>query len=657
MGSDVLAQFTSNVDAYSQINLQNINAGNFSSADYIITGDQGTDSTYFLDLGLAGSNYLYTGYGAIGPSDGYLFVAGADQTGPFTGTANLNIGSTNGAVRTWIGAGELANIVTTVGPDGLSVTGNIIPTTSNVYSLGNSTNWWANAWFGSNTIYIGGVPVGVSGNTLTVAGANVVTTAAGAAGSSGDIQINVDGGLGTDSSLRYVDNSGEMTLYADYLNAPGIFTSDIYAGDGTPSNITLTTSYGNATWTFGTDGNLAVPGNMVINGNVNVFGTDTALIQPTNNVPLALISSGPNAGTTTFWVENISDPANSAIAGMYAPLAGTANVGIVTGNNATTVNFWNFDSTGNLTIPGSLLLAGDIGPSTMASPAPSINGFASVNAINFSASGNVTVSGLISAVGNVTGNYFIGNGSLLTGISSGTSSLLANGAAQFTLLSDNTLLSGNVASPQNFKVNDVYTPDVDLRNASGTGSFTQGANLTLRTAGTYNWNFSNDGTLTLPNSTIIKTTSDSALAIGVGAGTGGSSAVSLGSSAGANAQSFDAIAIGGQAGANTQGGAAVAVGASAGNDAQGVGAIAIGSFAGKINQGESAIAIGAAAGETNQGNNSIILNASGATLDNTNPNTFTVKPVRGDSTANLVSGGFKAVYYNPTTGEFAYSTD
>ena len=37
--------------------------------------------------------------------------------------------------------------------------------------------------------------------------------------------------------------------------------------------------------------------------------------------------------------------------------------------------------------------------------------------------GNITTVGLVSAVGNVTGNYIYGNGSQLTGISSGNSSI------------------------------------------------------------------------------------------------------------------------------------------------------------------------------------------------------------------------------------------
>ena len=35
-------------------------------------------------------------------------------------------------------------------------------------------------------------------------------------------------------------------------------------------------------------------------------------------------------------------------------------------------------------------------------------------------SGNILVSGVVSATGNITGNYFVGNGSLLTGIAGGT---------------------------------------------------------------------------------------------------------------------------------------------------------------------------------------------------------------------------------------------
>ena len=55
-------------------------------------------------------------------------------------------------------------------------TGNLIPSANAVYSLGNSTKYWANLWVANNTIYIGGVPLGMTaGNVLTVNGNAVLS--------------------------------------------------------------------------------------------------------------------------------------------------------------------------------------------------------------------------------------------------------------------------------------------------------------------------------------------------------------------------------------------------------------------------------------------------------------------------------------------------
>jgi hypothetical protein len=82
---------------------------------------------------------------------------------------------------------------------------------------------------------------------------------------------------------------------------------------------------------------------------------------------------------------------------------------------------------------------------------------------------------------------------------------------------------------------------------------------------------------------------------------------------------------------------------------QGANAVAIGPSAGSTNQGTGAVAIGASAGYTNQGNNSIILNATGANLDQTTANTFTVAPVRND-VANIG----QVMFYNATSKEITY---
>ena len=139
--------------------------------------------------------------------------------------------------------------------------------------------------------------------------------------------------------------------------------------------------------------------------------------------------------------------------------------------------------------------------------------------------------------------------------------------------------------------------------------------------------------------------------------TQGNQSVAIGQNAG-QTQGSTAVAIGQNAGGAValQGDDAVAIGHAAGENTQGTQSVAIGLYAGQVAQGIQTVAIGAYAGQTNQANNSIILNATSSPLNQTTANTFTVKPVRGDSVGNLIGGGFLAVYYNPTTGEFAYAS-
>lgn len=128
LGSDVMVQLTSNLDSYTQINAQNINPGSFATSDYIITADNGTDSTYYLDLGLGGSGHQDPDFfGDTGSAnDGYLYVTATDQAGPSNGAGNLLIGSTNGVIKLFVGNTAQANVIATVESSGLTInTGNL----------------------------------------------------------------------------------------------------------------------------------------------------------------------------------------------------------------------------------------------------------------------------------------------------------------------------------------------------------------------------------------------------------------------------------------------------------------------------------------------------------------------------------------------------
>ena len=61
----------------------------------------------------------------------------------------------------------------------------------------------------------------------------------------------------------------------------------------------------------------------------------------------------------------------------------------------------------------------------------------------------VYVSGVVSATGNITGNYFIGNGSALTGIATGIPSEIANGTSNVNIPTANSNIAFSVANTAN----------------------------------------------------------------------------------------------------------------------------------------------------------------------------------------------------------------
>ena len=82
------------------------------------------------------------------------------------------------------------------------------------------------------------------------------------------------------------------------------------------------------------------------------------------------------------------------------------------------------------------------------------NTFVSISVSGNVNSGNILNTGLISATGNVTGNYFVGNGSLLTGISGGGGggANIANGTSNITIASSGGNATVNIGGTANVVV-------------------------------------------------------------------------------------------------------------------------------------------------------------------------------------------------------------
>ncbi len=148
------------------------------------------------------------------------------------------------------------------------------------------------------------------------------------------------------SGIKFADGSIQTTAAGagGLPLANGNSIIDIATVDG---NITLD-SNGNV-FTFGTDGNLTTPSNLVIGPN----GAGGSSIYQFG-APLQVLGEGANSALIVGWTANSSGPEDVVAMAFNNPLGnGASNLVIGVGNNSTTVNYWNFDNTGALTLPGS----------------------------------------------------------------------------------------------------------------------------------------------------------------------------------------------------------------------------------------------------------------------------------------------------------------
>jgi len=214
------------------------------------------------------------------------------------------------------------------------------------------------------------------------------------------------------------------------ISAQGNVTAPYYFGNGsqltglpaTYSNanvVSLLANFGSNTIT--TTGNI-VAGNVDLPATgkffVGVAGLNSVIIQPAD---ISVVSAFGTGRVSADYFQgdgsNLSGITGANVTGTvanatYATSAGTAT----TATTVTGAAQANITSVGTLT---SLAVSGNV------------------------SAGNISTTGLISATGNITGNYFIGNGSLLTGIAAGYGN--ANVVANLAALGSNPIsTTGNI---------------------------------------------------------------------------------------------------------------------------------------------------------------------------------------------------------------------
>jgi hypothetical protein len=451
----------------------NSGANSFTSSPYFTYNNSNV-----ITPGIRTDNYLYAnGQAFTGSGSGNGQVGGSNtqiqfnDSGNFSGATGFTFNKTSNVLNVpgnvsatyFSGNGsQLANIT------GANVSGEVsFAATANAVAGANVSGEVANASI-AGTVYTNAQPnitsVGILSSlevTGNISNANVITANTFTL-TSGNLSIVNSVAGSTYSGIQSTDN---IPLSISTSNTNGVLevgwladTANVSAGfaliTANPSSSTgnvvisgIEPGGVEASWIFdpfadGT-GNTVFPTGMHITSD-GAGGTRMSLNSNVANIGLRISAGNTNAFTSIGWSESEIPGTGTVAAIAFNTPVSRGNAQIITGNLSAVNYRWTFNDSGNLDLPGNLILPGNI-TGTGASPAPSINGFDTINSITVSASGNITgnnlaatnlvinsitsddstfvtiedgvnVNGEILATGNITGNYFIGNGSQLTSV-------------------------------------------------------------------------------------------------------------------------------------------------------------------------------------------------------------------------------------------------
>ena len=413
--------------------------GNGSQLTGIVANASYGDSNVVTLMAAFGSNVISTTGNITG---GNIRTAGVvSATGNITGNYILGNGSQltglpatygNANVATYLASGTLnSNIITTANVQGAFLTtsgasgnitgvnymsanfylgdGGLLSNVGGTYSNANVSNFLAN--FGSNSISTSGnVTAGYfvgNGSLLTsITGANVTGTVANAtfATSAGSATTALTANTVTDAAQANITSVGVLTslsvsgntqsgniLTVGQVSATGNVAGNFFIGNGSQLTGIAAGTYGNA--------NVS---DFLANGfgsnTISTIGNVTAGYFLGNGSQLTGIAGGSPAGNNLNFQYNNS-----------GSFGGVPNTFFYSGN-------------GTIEIASAKFEAG-AGPSSQIT-VPGAAGYVSV--VGNVIAGNILTTGVVSATGNVNGNYFIGNGSQLTGIAGTTPGGTAN---------------------------------------------------------------------------------------------------------------------------------------------------------------------------------------------------------------------------------------
>jgi hypothetical protein len=173
------------------------------------------------------------------------------------------------------------------------VNGNLIPATSNLYTLGNNTNRWKDIYLAGNSIYLANVVLTASGNSLVINGgngnivsnnltnvpaANIVGQVANALVSS-TIYTNAQPNITSVGTLTSVSVSGNANI--GNVGVANTLSSQTISVSGTTFTTTLNVT---GTATFSNNAVISSAALLTVNGNLNATGSANVTLGNVANI-------------------------------------------------------------------------------------------------------------------------------------------------------------------------------------------------------------------------------------------------------------------------------------------------------------------------------------------------------------------------------------
>lgn len=369
-----------------------IEANGVGTVNFESTVIPGIDSVY--DIGSPSAKFD-TIYGQYFVGNGALLTGITADSGSFivNGSSNVAIPQLNGNIVITVGGNSNTLVISQTAA---TFAGSLLPSANSQYNLGNVNQQWNNLFAGvvnaSGAINANGAITGNS--TLSVTGA--ITSAANISGTNfiGNGRfltgvLSTNGGNLTFSATPPTQNVLQGDIWIDSNSA----VQYIYFNDNVSNNWAEMEAY--QSFSDGGSGgatDLTAVSSNIVPVNSNVFSIGTSASQ---------------------WKDLYVGNGNLFIANQRLSATG----GVLQFNGANVVIQNTNPTFATLSVTGNVQSA-------------------NVNTGRVSASGNVT------AVGNIQGNYFIGNGSLLTGISGSGNALPTN--PTFNTVTANTVFTANL---------------------------------------------------------------------------------------------------------------------------------------------------------------------------------------------------------------------